>query len=151
MFAPGPVVERGCRLGDRFASAGHCAWPRITPPYAKNCCQSALEILTVCYAPSLWPAFSPATPSHPLGAIRLLAGSMDRAEPRSHRIQRGFVMSRGKQFATASLSPFAWAAGQVAEPLRRAWAHARLARKIASPLDPSVVILGVPEIHGTGR
>jgi acetyltransferase-like isoleucine patch superfamily enzyme len=60
-------------------------------------------------------------------------------------------MSRGKQLATASLSPFAWAAGQVAEPLRRAWAHARLAMKIASPLDPSVVILGVPEIHGTGR
>jgi acetyltransferase-like isoleucine patch superfamily enzyme len=39
----------------------------------------------------------------------------------------------------------------VLDPLRRAWAHARLAEKICSPLDPSVVILDVPEVHGTGR
>jgi acetyltransferase-like isoleucine patch superfamily enzyme len=60
-------------------------------------------------------------------------------------------MSGAKTMATTSLWPFAWAAGKVAEPLRRAWAHARLATKIAFPPDPSVVILGVPEIHGTGR
>jgi acetyltransferase-like isoleucine patch superfamily enzyme len=35
--------------------------------------------------------------------------------------------------------------------LVRAWAHARLAASIAFPLDPSVVVLGAPEVHGTGR
>jgi acetyltransferase-like isoleucine patch superfamily enzyme len=34
---------------------------------------------------------------------------------------------------------------------QRAWAHACLAAAITTPLDASVVILGVPEVHGTGR
>ncbi len=38
-----------------------------------------------------------------------------------------------------------------AESLRRVWAHARFASRIQGRLDPSAVILGVPEIHGTGR
>ena len=36
-------------------------------------------------------------------------------------------------------------------PLGRLWAHARLASQLAFPLDPSVVVLGVPEVQGTGR
>ena len=34
---------------------------------------------------------------------------------------------------------------------KRIWAYARLASLIEGPLDPSVVVLGVPEVHGTGR
>jgi acetyltransferase-like isoleucine patch superfamily enzyme len=34
---------------------------------------------------------------------------------------------------------------------RRLWAHARLRAAIVPPLDLSVVVLGVPEIHGTGN
>ena len=37
------------------------------------------------------------------------------------------------------------------DPLRRAWAHARLAAKIHVPVDPSAIILDVPQIHGTAR
>jgi acetyltransferase-like isoleucine patch superfamily enzyme len=55
-----------------------------------------------------------------------------------------------KEVATTLLAPFARFAGGVLDPLRRAWAHTRLAAKIQFPLDPSVVILDVPEVHGTG-
>jgi len=34
---------------------------------------------------------------------------------------------------------------------RRLWAHARLSSELSFPVDASVVILGVPEVHGTGR
>lgn len=37
-----------------------------------------------------------------------------------------------------------------AGPLRRLWAQARLGAGTGAPVDPSVVVLGVPEIHGTG-
>jgi len=35
--------------------------------------------------------------------------------------------------------------------MRRLWALARLASEIYYPLDASVVVLGAPEVHGTGR
>ena len=35
--------------------------------------------------------------------------------------------------------------------LGRLWAHARLASELKFPVDASVVVLGVPEVHGTGR
>ena len=57
---------------------------------------------------------------------------------------------RSKEFVLSFLTPFVWFTSQVLDPLRRAWAHARLAEKIRLPLDPSVVILDVPEVHGTG-
>jgi len=56
-----------------------------------------------------------------------------------------------KRIVLAALAPVAACARLVGDPLRRVWAHARFAAQIDSPLDPSVVILGVPEIHGTGR
>ena len=56
-----------------------------------------------------------------------------------------------KRLVLAALAPVAAFARAVGDPLRRVWAHARFAAQIDSPLDPSVVILGVPEIHGTGR
>lgn len=34
---------------------------------------------------------------------------------------------------------------------RRLWAHARLKAALNTPLDPSTVVLGVPEIHGTAN
>jgi len=57
----------------------------------------------------------------------------------------------GKRLTTLVFQPAARLVGRVGDPLRRAWAHARLAARIDAPLDPSVVILGVPEVHGTGR
>lgn len=56
-----------------------------------------------------------------------------------------------KRLLSLALRPAAWVADRVGEPLRRAWAHARLAERIDAPLDPSVVVLGVPEVRGTGR
>jgi acetyltransferase-like isoleucine patch superfamily enzyme len=55
-----------------------------------------------------------------------------------------------KRIATALLAPAAAFATR-AEGFRRAWAHARFASSIRGKLDSSVVILGVPEVHGTGR
>ena len=55
-----------------------------------------------------------------------------------------------KRLVTLLLAPPA-ALVKRAEGLRRAWAHARFASCINAPLDPSVVILGVPEVQGTGH
>lgn len=57
----------------------------------------------------------------------------------------------GKALIVGMLKPFAHLAGRVADPARRAWAHARLAARLPEGLDPSVVVMGVPEIHGTAR
>lgn len=57
----------------------------------------------------------------------------------------------GKALIVGALKPLARLAGRVADPARRAWAHARLAARLPEGLDPSVVVMGVPEIHGTGR
>ena len=40
---------------------------------------------------------------------------------------------------------------RAAEGLRRLWAYASLASALPGKVDPSVVILGVPEIHGSAR
>jgi acetyltransferase-like isoleucine patch superfamily enzyme len=56
-----------------------------------------------------------------------------------------------KSVAVRGLAPAAILTRRLGEPLRRAWAHARLTAEIAAPVDPSVVILGVVEIHGSGR
>ncbi|MDX2034418.1 MAG: acyltransferase [Blastocatellia bacterium] len=55
-----------------------------------------------------------------------------------------------KSLITRMLGPAARVAAGL-EPLRRAWAHARLQAQVATEVASSVVILGVPEIHGTGR
>lgn len=55
-----------------------------------------------------------------------------------------------KKIITAALAPPAYIAARFSS-LGRAWAHARLSSQIAGPVDPSVVVLGVPEVHGTGR
>ena len=55
-----------------------------------------------------------------------------------------------KSILGAVLAPAARLAGK-GEGLRRLWAHARLASMITGRLDASVVVLGVPEIRGTGR
>lgn len=39
----------------------------------------------------------------------------------------------------------------VGTPLTRLWNHARMSCRVAGTLDPSVVVLGLPEIHGTGN
>lgn len=56
----------------------------------------------------------------------------------------------GKELLSTLFTPFARFTGSVLDPLRRTWAHARLAAKLQFPLDPSVVILDTPEVHGTG-
>ena len=56
-----------------------------------------------------------------------------------------------KGVTSAVLRPLAGLSLAVGEPFNRAWSHARLAARIKTRLDPSVVILGVPEIHGTGN
>lgn len=61
-------------------------------------------------------------------------------------------MSRlAKRAATLALTPAAIWARKVGQPLSRAWAFARLRDATGSALDPSVVVLGTPEVRGTGR
>lgn len=55
-----------------------------------------------------------------------------------------------KQWVGDILKPFVWLA-QTSTALRRMWAHTHLAEKIQYPLDPSVVVLNCPEVHGTGQ
>ena len=50
-----------------------------------------------------------------------------------------------KQLTLTFLSPWAALAGLVIDPLWCTWAHARLAAKIHTTVDPSVVILNVPK------
>ena len=47
------------------------------------------------------------------------------------------------------LSPLAWLCNRL-DKGRRLWAHARLRSALRGRLDPSVVVLGMPELHGTG-
>ncbi len=56
-----------------------------------------------------------------------------------------------KSLAVAALLPFAWLRRRVLAPLERLWSHVRLRERITTPLDPSVVVLGPAEIHGTGN
>lgn len=56
-----------------------------------------------------------------------------------------------KRWLSGALTPLARIAWSPGESWRRLWAHARLRAAIAGPVDPSVVILGVAEIRGTGR
>ncbi len=56
-----------------------------------------------------------------------------------------------KHLAARVLRPAAGLVGRISDPLRRVWAHARLASRIHGEVPDSVVILGVPEIHGTGK
>jgi acetyltransferase-like isoleucine patch superfamily enzyme len=56
-----------------------------------------------------------------------------------------------KRATTGALLPWARLAERLGRPLGRAWAHARLRAGVRGRVDPSVVILGAPEIHGTGR
>jgi acetyltransferase-like isoleucine patch superfamily enzyme len=73
---------------------------------------------------------------------------MDGAPPRADRIEGTIRLSHlAKAVTVTLLSPWASCAGLVMDPLRRAWAHARLAAKIHVPVDPSAIILDVPEIH----
>lgn len=59
-------------------------------------------------------------------------------------------MSGSKRVAVAALAVAARAMIKVGRPLGRAWAHARLSAALQTPVDPSVVILGPAEVHGTG-
>jgi acetyltransferase-like isoleucine patch superfamily enzyme len=57
---------------------------------------------------------------------------------------------RAKSLLTAVLRPIA-AMSRALDPARRLWAHSVFAARIDGPLPPSAVILGAPEVHGTGR
>jgi acetyltransferase-like isoleucine patch superfamily enzyme len=48
------------------------------------------------------------------------------------------------------LSPFAWLCNRLDKP-RRLWAHARLRSALGGRLPASVVVLGMPELHGSGN
>lgn len=60
-------------------------------------------------------------------------------------------MSAAKQVLSALMRPVARLVSGPGTALRRAWAHARFASSIEGSLDASVVVQGVPEVHGTGR
>ncbi|HDN26730.1 MAG TPA: acyltransferase [Thioploca sp.] len=61
-------------------------------------------------------------------------------------------MSRSiKRWASKVLKWVAVGVNAVFVPWQRLWAHACLAAKIKTPLDPSVVVHGCPEIRGTGQ
>ena len=55
-----------------------------------------------------------------------------------------------KALLARCLYPAAWLEVKLS-PLSRVWAHARLAARIRTKLDPTVVLLGAAEVHGTGR
>lgn len=54
-----------------------------------------------------------------------------------------------KPFAVALLLPLARLRARLA-PLARLWAHTCLRARLGGRLDPSVVVLGCPEVHGSG-
>ena len=56
-----------------------------------------------------------------------------------------------KTLATKMLTPLIKGIYTVQRPWQRLCAHACLAGKINTPLDPSVVVHGCPEVHGTGQ
>lgn len=56
-----------------------------------------------------------------------------------------------KRVLVSALLPVVRLAQTVGEPWRRLWAHTRLRAAITGSVDPSVVILGVAEVRGTGR
>lgn len=56
-----------------------------------------------------------------------------------------------KRAAVLTLLPAAALSRRLIGPLRRLWSHVRLRERLTGDLDPSVVVLGVPEIHGTAR
>jgi acetyltransferase-like isoleucine patch superfamily enzyme len=60
------------------------------------------------------------------------------------------VSARAKRAGIAALRPLA-AVLEALEPLRRLLVHARLRARLAAPPPVSSVILGLPEVHGTGR
>jgi acetyltransferase-like isoleucine patch superfamily enzyme len=49
------------------------------------------------------------------------------------------------------LLPLARLRQRLLEPLGRLWSHTRLRARLSVPLDPSVVVLGAVEVHGTGH
>ena len=57
----------------------------------------------------------------------------------------------GKRLAIAVLAPAARVVSRLHIPLVRAWSHACLAARIKFPLDPSVVVQGLVEVHGSGQ
>ena len=57
----------------------------------------------------------------------------------------------GKRLAVSVLKPAATVAELLRSPITRAWSHACLAARIHFPLDPSVVVQGQIEVHGSGR
>lgn len=55
-----------------------------------------------------------------------------------------------KRWIGALLSPAARVADQL-DGAKRLWAHARLRAALHGAVDPSIVVLGMPELHGTRR
>ena len=55
-----------------------------------------------------------------------------------------------KRLLAIILFPFATLSNRLAAG-RRLWAHARLRAALGERLHPSVVVLGMPELHGTGN
>ncbi len=56
-----------------------------------------------------------------------------------------------KRLLVGVLTPLARLAATVGESGRRVWAHARLRASLTGLVNPSVVILGIAEVRGTGR
>lgn len=56
-----------------------------------------------------------------------------------------------KTIAAHALQPMAVLTNLLGSPVKRIWAHSRLACSIERPLDASVVVLGTVEVHGTGN
>jgi len=61
------------------------------------------------------------------------------------------MSSAAKSLCVGMLKPFAYVSERLRTPLVRAWSHARLAACMTSKLDPSVVVQGRVEVHGSGN
>lgn len=94
----------------------------------------------MCSTPTELPTLSVA--SHILPPPPDHTASAPSAAPRSRAV---------KDVLARAVVPLARAADRVCAPLRRLWAHGLCSARLGTALDPSCVVLGAPEVHGTGR
>jgi acetyltransferase-like isoleucine patch superfamily enzyme len=84
------------------------------------------------------------------GKARTLARKI-RSKDYCHTIAENLMRRKIKHLLSSLLSAFYRATTGLRKNLERLRSHALLSSRLTTPLDPSVVVMGLPEVHGTGR